>query len=148
MIQLALLQFGTSRWFCYTGVCRGDAAAEKACADKLEAELAVAERQLSQLAASSSELDSLEERYWHDFNDFHLQLRAHVDERDVLLNKVCAMLMVKPLLLPEITIYSLCTVQAAYVASRAKCIWTARSNQRSTVKREKKPDSANLTQKA
>lgn len=63
-------------------------AAEKARADKLEAELAVAERQLSQLAASSSELDSLEERYWHDFNAFHLQLRAHVDERDVLLNKM------------------------------------------------------------
>ncbi|KAA6424421.1 MAG: beclin 1, partial [Trebouxia sp. A1-2] len=62
-------------------------AAEKARADKLEAELAHAERELSELGASSSELDSLEERYWHDFNDFQLQLRAHVDERDVLLNK-------------------------------------------------------------
>ena len=41
------------------------------------------------MAASSSELDSLEERYWHDFNDFQLQLRAHIDERDVLVNKVC-----------------------------------------------------------
>ena len=62
-------------------------ATEKARADKLEAELAQAERELSELDASSSELDSLEERYWHDFNDFQLQLRAHVDERDVLLNK-------------------------------------------------------------
>ena len=66
-------------------------AAEKARADKLEAELAHAERELSELAASSSELDSLEERYWHDFNDFQLQLRAHVDERDVLLNKASDM---------------------------------------------------------
>ena len=67
-------------------------AAEKARADKLEVELAHAERELSELAASSSELDSLEERYWHDFNDFQLQLRAHVDERDVLLNKASDML--------------------------------------------------------
>lgn len=62
--------------------------AERAEAQQAEAELVQAERELSQLAASSSELDSLEERYWHDFNDFQLQLRAHVDERDVLLNKV------------------------------------------------------------
>ena len=34
------------------------------------------------------ELGELEERYWHDFNDFQIQLRAHVDERDVLLRKV------------------------------------------------------------
>ena len=63
-------------------------AAELARAEKLEAELAQAERELSELAASSSELDSLEERYWHDFNDFQLQLRAHIDERDILVNKV------------------------------------------------------------
>ena len=63
-------------------------ASERGRAEQLEAELLQAERELSQLAASSSELDSLEERYWHDFNDFQLQLRAHVDERDVLLNKV------------------------------------------------------------
>ena len=65
-------------------------AAELARVDKLEAELAQAERELSQLGASSSELDGLEERYWHDFNDFQLQLRAHIDERDVLVNRVCA----------------------------------------------------------
>lgn len=63
-------------------------AAELARVDKLEAELAQAERELSELGASSSELDGLEERYWHDFNDFQLQLRAHIDERDVLVNKV------------------------------------------------------------
>ncbi|KAL3139672.1 hypothetical protein ABBQ38_003986 [Trebouxia sp. C0009 RCD-2024] len=63
-------------------------AAELARVDKLEAELAQAERELSELGASSSELDGLEERYWHDFNDFQLQLRAHIDERDVLVNKM------------------------------------------------------------
>ena len=64
------------------------AAEELARADKLEAELAQAERELSRLSASSSQLDSLEEQYWHDFNDFQLQLRAHINERDVLVNKV------------------------------------------------------------
>ena len=66
-------------------------AAELARVEKLEAELGQAERELSQLGASSSELDGLEERYWHDFNDFQLQLRAHIDERDVLVNRVRAL---------------------------------------------------------
>lgn len=64
-------------------------AAELARVEKLESELAQAERELSELGASSSELDGLEERYWHDYNDFQLQLRAHMDERDVLVNRVC-----------------------------------------------------------
>ena len=42
-----------------------------------------------QVRAKAVELGELEERYWHDFNDFQIQLRAHVDERDVLLRKVC-----------------------------------------------------------
>lgn len=41
-----------------------------------------------QVRAKAEELGELEERYWHDFNDFQIQLRAHVDERDVLLRKV------------------------------------------------------------
>ena len=67
-------------------------AAELARVERLEAELGQAERELSQLGASSSELDGLEERYWHDFIDFQLQLRAHIDERDVLVNRVCALM--------------------------------------------------------
>lgn len=63
-------------------------AAELARVEKLESDLAQAERELSELGASSSELDGLEERYWHDYNDFQLQLRAHMDERDVLVNRV------------------------------------------------------------
>ena len=42
-----------------------------------------------QVRGKAEELGELEERYWHDFNDFQIQLRAHVDERDVLLRKVC-----------------------------------------------------------
>ena len=44
-----------------------------------------------QVRAKAVELGELEERYWHDFNDFQIQLRAHVDERDVLLRKVAAL---------------------------------------------------------
>ena len=49
------------------------------------------------------ELGALEERYWHDFNDFQIQLRAHVDERDVLLRKVppcCTAAQIRALLHP------------------------------------------------
>ena len=42
------------------------------------------------LQAASLTLDKLEESYWHEFNDFQLQLRAHVDERDTILSKVGA----------------------------------------------------------
>jgi len=37
--------------------------------------------------AASLTLDKLEESYWHEFNDFQLQLRVHVDERDTTLSK-------------------------------------------------------------
>ena len=46
-----------------------------------------------QVRAKAVELGELEERYWHDFNDFQIQLRAHVDERDVLLRKVRGVLL-------------------------------------------------------
>lgn len=39
--------------------------------------------------AASVEIDKLEESYWREFNDFQLQLRVHVDERDTTLNKAC-----------------------------------------------------------
>ncbi|GAQ78658.1 AUTOPHAGY 6 [Klebsormidium nitens] len=42
--------------------------------------------QLRDLESKTKELDNLEERYWHDFNDFKLQLAAHQNERDA----VCA----------------------------------------------------------
>ena len=53
-----------------------------------------------QVRAKAVELGELEERYWHDFNDFQIQLRAHVDERDVLLRKVESVF-ARPLHLPR-----------------------------------------------
>ena len=41
----------------------------------------------------AGELAALEARYWHGFNDLQLHMRAHAEERDVLLRRVraCAM---------------------------------------------------------
>jgi hypothetical protein len=69
-----------------TARCRATPHRERA--DALEAEVAAAEKELAELQASSSGLDALEQRYWHDFNDFQLHLRAHLDERDSMLSKV------------------------------------------------------------
>ncbi|CAL8467088.1 g6624 [Coccomyxa elongata] len=57
-------------------------------AESAEAALAVARREMDAARQRAAELGELEARYWHDFNDFQLQLRAHVDERDVLLRKI------------------------------------------------------------
>ncbi len=64
--------------------------AEALRAESAEAALAVARREMDAARQRAAELGELEARYWHDFNDFQLQLRAHVDERDVLLRKVCS----------------------------------------------------------
>jgi len=62
--------------------------AEALRAESAEAALAVAQGELAAARGRAAELSELEARYWHDFNDFQLQLRAHCDERDVLLRKV------------------------------------------------------------
>lgn len=62
--------------------------AEALRAESAEAALAVARREMEAARRRAAELGEMEARYWHDFNDFQLQLRAHVDERDVLLRKV------------------------------------------------------------
>ena len=36
----------------------------------------------------AGELAALETRYWHGFNDLQLHMRAHAEERDVLLRRV------------------------------------------------------------
>lgn len=36
----------------------------------------------------AGELAALEARYWHGFNDLQLHVRAHADERAVLLRRV------------------------------------------------------------
>ncbi|GLC34972.1 hypothetical protein PLESTB_001184300 [Pleodorina starrii] len=61
---------------------------ERARAEVLETELAVVVSELASLSAASADLDSLEERYWHDADDFELLLRAHTDERGALLAKI------------------------------------------------------------
>lgn len=61
--------------------------AEALRAESAEAALAVARGELAAARDRAAELSKLEARYWHDFNDFQLQLRAHCDERDVLLRK-------------------------------------------------------------
>ena len=71
--------------------------AEALRADAAEAALGVARRELDGARARSGALGDLEARYWHDFNDFQQQLRAHVDERDVLLRKVRDPSRVQPL---------------------------------------------------
>lgn len=52
-----------------------------------EAALAAEQEALQQLQAAADELAAQEQQYWHAFNDFHLQLCTHVEERDALLNK-------------------------------------------------------------
>mmetsp|Transcript_8297 Transcript_8297/g.23802 ORF Transcript_8297/g.23802 Transcript_8297/m.23802 type:complete len:444 (-) Transcript_8297:467-1798(-) len=63
-------------------------AAERQRCLQLQAQLGDARAEAAQLEAAAVELDALEERYWHDFNDFKTQLRAHVEERDALLSKI------------------------------------------------------------
>jgi hypothetical protein len=56
--------------------------------EELAGALAAAEAESRALEVAAGELDALEERYFHDFNDFKAQLRAHVGERDALLSKI------------------------------------------------------------
>ncbi|KAG1670187.1 hypothetical protein FOA52_014963 [Chlamydomonas sp. UWO 241] len=62
--------------------------AERQRATTLKAELATVQGEAEALAAAAADLDALEGSYWHDFSDYQLQLRVHVDERDGLLNKI------------------------------------------------------------
>lgn len=62
---------------------------------KIEAALEVVERQNEEVVAQLQELElksrhfhELEERFWHEFNDFKLQLTVHQEERDAVLAKI------------------------------------------------------------
>ncbi|KAJ7525962.1 hypothetical protein O6H91_17G076200 [Diphasiastrum complanatum] len=44
--------------------------------------------QLQELELKSKNFNELEERYWHDCNDFRLQLMAHQEDRDAVLAKI------------------------------------------------------------
>ncbi|CAL5382233.1 unnamed protein product [Camellia sinensis] len=62
---------------------------------KLEAAIEETEKQCAQVTAELKELElkssrfnELEERYWHEFNNFQFQLISHQEERDAILAKI------------------------------------------------------------
>ncbi|KAI3829266.1 hypothetical protein L1987_03385 [Smallanthus sonchifolius] len=62
---------------------------------KLEAAIQETEKQCSQVTGELKELElksnrfkELEERYWHEFNNFQFQLISHQEERDAILAKI------------------------------------------------------------
>ncbi|KAJ3670909.1 hypothetical protein LUZ60_008335 [Juncus effusus] len=62
---------------------------------KLQAAIEEAEKQYSEVNSEMKDLerksklfDELEERYWHDFNNFQFQLTSHQEERDAILAKI------------------------------------------------------------
>lgn len=67
---------------------RREEEAERQNASNVEEELSLVQQQLEELKGVSLEVDALEERYWHEFNDFHMRLKFHIEERDSLLNKI------------------------------------------------------------
>lgn len=62
---------------------------------KLEAAIAETEKQYAEVNAELEELElksnrfkELQERYWHEFNNFQFQLISHQEERDAILAKI------------------------------------------------------------
>ncbi|GFP91913.1 beclin-1-like protein [Phtheirospermum japonicum] len=62
---------------------------------KLEAAISETEKQCAEVTAELKELEikssrfkELEERYWHEFNNFQFQLISHQEERDAILAKI------------------------------------------------------------
>ncbi|XP_028125979.1 beclin-1-like protein isoform X2 [Camellia sinensis] len=62
---------------------------------KLESAIEETEKQCAQMTAELKELElkssrfnELEERYWHEFNNFQFQLISHKEERDAILAKI------------------------------------------------------------
>ncbi|KAJ0986187.1 hypothetical protein J5N97_004543 [Dioscorea zingiberensis] len=62
---------------------------------KLQAAIEEAERQCAEVDSEMKELESksnhfkeLEERYWHEFNNFQFQLTSHQEDRDTILAKI------------------------------------------------------------
>eukprot|EP00899_Mesostigma_viride_P019046 jgi/Mesvir1/27142/Mv20811-RA.1 len=54
----------------------------------VEAERGALEAQLLEVKEQSRELAEVEQSYWHDFNNFKLELLAHQEERDAVLHKI------------------------------------------------------------
>lgn len=53
-----------------------------------EQDLAAVQRELAAQQAISADIAALEERYWHDLNEYQLSLQQHISDRDSLLTKI------------------------------------------------------------
>eukprot|EP01018_Ginkgo_biloba_P000510 Gb_14517 [translate_table: standard] len=60
----------------------------EAAIEEIEKQNADVARELQELELKSKRFDELEEKFWHDFNDFRLQLSTHQEERDSILAKI------------------------------------------------------------
>ncbi|XP_057980567.1 beclin-1-like protein [Malania oleifera] len=56
--------------------------------EETEKQCAEVNAQLKELELKSSRFKELEERYWHEFNNFQFQLISHQEERDAILAKI------------------------------------------------------------
>ncbi len=86
--QLLMSGLGAQKFKAEMADVREAEAGEKLRAVRLRSEADSAELELSQLQEAAAELQGLEQRYWHDLNDFQRQLQAHVEDRDALLTQV------------------------------------------------------------
>lgn len=59
----------------------------EAAIEETEKQCAVVTAELTELELKSSRFKELEERYWHEFNNFQFQLISHQEERDAILAK-------------------------------------------------------------
>ncbi|CAN6475465.1 unnamed protein product [Victoria cruziana] len=55
---------------------------------EIEKQYAEVNLELMDLESKSKQFKELEEKYWHDFNDFQFQLITHQEERDAILAKI------------------------------------------------------------
>ncbi|KAK9145438.1 hypothetical protein Sjap_005341 [Stephania japonica] len=60
----------------------------EAAIDESEKQCAEVNSQLKDLEVKSQRFNELEERYWHEFNNFQFQLTSHQEERDAILAKI------------------------------------------------------------
>ncbi|KAL9228997.1 hypothetical protein vseg_004516 [Gypsophila vaccaria] len=60
----------------------------EAAIEETEKQYAKVNAELKELEIKSSRFKELEERYWHEFNNFQFQLISHQEERDAILAKI------------------------------------------------------------
>ncbi|XXG89980.1 hypothetical protein AAC387_Pa12g1854 [Persea americana] len=60
----------------------------EAAIEEAEKQCAAVNNELKELDSKSKRFKELEERYWHEFNNFQFQLTSHQEERDAILAKI------------------------------------------------------------